>query len=256
MKLNNDLRTYQKAKQLIPGGTQLLSKRPEQFLPNQWPSYASKAKGVEVTDLDGNKFVDMSLMGVGACVLGYADNDVNRAVKSVVDAGNMTTLNSPEEVELGELLMKLNPWAGMVRYSRTGGEAMAIAVRIARAHTGKDQVAFCGYHGWHDWYLAANLADDSHLDGHLLPGLQPAGVPRGLKGTSIPFNYNHVEELEKIVKAERYRRHRPRACPPSRPGQGLPEEGPEDRRPHRRRTYLRRDHGGLAQERGRHPCPV
>lgn len=200
MKLSNDLRMYRKAKQLIPGGTQLLSKRPEQFLPNQWPSYASKAKGVEVTDLDGNKFIDMSLMGVGACVLGYADPDVNRAVKRVIDAGNMATLNSPEEVELGELLLKLNPWAGMVRYSRTGGEAMAIAVRIARAHTGKDKIAFCGYHGWHDWYLAANLADDSHLDGHLLPGLQPAGVPRGLKGTSIPFNYNHVEELEQIVK--------------------------------------------------------
>ena len=190
---------YKKAKLLIPGGTQLLSKRPEMFLPDFWPAYYRKAKGVEIWDLDDNKFIDMSIMGIGACILGYADDDVNKAVKAVVDAGSMGTLNCPEEVELAELLLKLHPWAGMVRYARTGGEAMAIAVRIARAYTGKDTVAFCGYHGWHDWYLAANLADDANLDGHLLPGLEPLGVPRGLKGTAIPFNYNRIDDLEEIV---------------------------------------------------------
>jgi glutamate-1-semialdehyde 2,1-aminomutase len=200
MNTQNGVNLWNKAKHLIPGGTQLLSKRPDQFLPDQWPSYYKKAKGVEIWDLDGNRFVDMSIMGVGSCILGYADDDVNDAVKKVVDLGSMSTLNCAEEVELAELLLALHPWAEMVRYARTGGEAMAVAVRIARAYSGKEKVAFCGYHGWHDWYLAANLADDSNLDGHLLPGLKPAGVPRGLKGTAYPFNYNCINELEEIVE--------------------------------------------------------
>lgn len=200
VKTNKGLELWNKAKKIIPGGSQLLSKCSEQFLPEQWPSYYKKAKGVEVWDLDGNKFVDMSLMGVGACILGYADEDVNKVVKETIDTGTMTTLNCPEEVELAELLLKLHPWADMARYAKTGGEAMAIAVRIARAYTEKDKIAFCGYHGWHDWYLSANLADDRNLDGHLLPGLEPLGVPRGLRGTAIPFNYNRIDELEEIVK--------------------------------------------------------
>lgn len=191
---------YEKARKLIPGGTQLLSKRPEMFAPGQWPAYYASAKGATVTDLDGNQFVDMSLCGIGATVLGYADPDVNAAVKAAVDNGSMTTLNCPEEVELAQLLVELHPWAGMVRFGRSGGEAMAIAVRIARASTGKQMVAFCGYHGWHDWYLSANLADDKALDGHLLAGLSPNGVPRGLKGLMHPFHYNDLEGLKKIVR--------------------------------------------------------
>lgn len=194
---------YQRAKYLIPGGTQLLSKRPEMFLPGQWPAYYAQAKGVEVVDLDGLRYIDMSLMGVGACVLGYADPDVDEAVKTAVDQGVMCTLNAPEEVLLGELLCELHPWAQMVRYAKSGGEAMAIAVRIARAHTRRDRVAFCGYHGWSDWYLAANLGTEHALDGHLLPGLDPAGVPRGLQGTALPFHYNRLDELKNIVDAHR-----------------------------------------------------
>ena len=190
---------YLRAKAKIPGGTQLLSKRPELFLPDQWPSYYSRARGVEVWDLDGNKYVDMGYNGIGACILGAADPDVDEAVKKTIDAGSACTLNAPEEVELADLLCQLHPWADMVRYTRSGGEAMAVAVRIARAHTRRDRVAFCGYHGWHDWYLAANLAEDRALDGHLLPGLQPAGVPRGLASTALPFHYNQFEELETIV---------------------------------------------------------
>jgi len=201
MKLENGIGLWSKAKRIIPGGSQLLSKRSEMFLPEQWPSYYKKAKGIEIWDLDDNKFIDMSLMGVGACTLGYSDDDVNEAVKKVIDMGTMATLNCPEEVELAESLLNLHKWADMVRYARTGGEAMAVAVRIARAFTGKDKIAFCGYHGWHDWYLSANLATDENLEGHLLPGLVPLGVPKGLKGTAIPFNYNKIEELEKIVKS-------------------------------------------------------
>jgi glutamate-1-semialdehyde aminotransferase len=192
-------RLWRRAKKLIPGGSQLFSKRAELFLPGKWPSYYKKAKGVTIWDLDGNRFTDMSYMGIGACVLGYADPYVDRAVKEAVSSGSMSTLNCPEEIDLAELLLRLNSWAEMVRYARTGGEAMAIAVRIARAFTGKDGVAFCGYHGWCDWYLSANLASDRNLDGHLLPGLQPKGVPRGLIGTAIPFHYNRIEELENIV---------------------------------------------------------
>lgn len=191
---------YQKARTRIPGGTQLLSKRPEMLLPEQWPSYYSKAQGVEVWDLDGNRYIDMCNNGIGACILGAADPDVNQAVKAAIEAGSMSTLNCPEEVELAELLCELHPWAEMVRYARSGGEAMAIAVRIARAATRRDKVAFCGYHGWHDWYLSSNLAEEDALDGHLLSGLEPAGVPRGLLNTALPFRYNHIEELQEIVR--------------------------------------------------------
>ena len=199
MKTKKGTTLWNKAKKIIPGGTQLLSKRSEMFLPEQWPSYFKRAEGVEVWDLDGNKFIDMYSMGIGSCILGYADPDVNKAVKKVIDSGSMCTLNSPEEVELAELLLKLHLWAEQVRYARTGGEAMAQAVRIARAYSKKDKIIFCGYHGWHDWYLASNLADDKNLDGHLMPGLDPRGVPRGLTGTAIPFHYNKIKELEKII---------------------------------------------------------
>ena len=192
-------RLYKRARTLIPGGTQLLSKRPEMFLPEQWPSYYSRARGVEVWDLDGNKYLDMSYNGIGACILGAADPDVDDAVKRAIDGGSMSTLNCPEEVELTELLCELHPWAEMVRYARSGGEAMVVAVRIARARTRRDKVAFCGYHGWHDWYLAANLKEPDALGNHLLAGLDPTGVPRGLIGTALPFRYNQIGDLESIV---------------------------------------------------------
>jgi len=190
---------YIEAKKIIPGGTQLLSKRPEQFLPELWPAYYEKAKGCEIWDLDGNKFIDMSYMGIGSCTLGYADDDVDLAVIDVIRKSNMTTLNCPEEVELAKKLIELHPWAEMVRYARGGGEAMSIAIRIARASTGKDIILFSGYHGWHDWYLSANLTDNKALDGQLLPGLSPKGVARGLVGTSYPFYYNNKEEFIELI---------------------------------------------------------
>ena len=190
---------YIRAKKVIPGGTQLLSKRPEMFLPELWPAYYDSEKGCIVTDLDGNEYIDASFMGIGACILGYGDPDVDSAVTKAVNKGNMSTLNAPEEVYLAEQLVKMNPWSEMVRYARTGGEAMAQAVRIARAYSRKDIVLFCGYHGWHDWYLCANLADNSALDGHLLKGLSPAGVPRPLKGLSKPFSYNDCEGFASLI---------------------------------------------------------
>ena len=198
-RLNKSLQIQERAKKLIPGMTQLLSKRPDMFSLGVWPGYFSKAKGVNIWDLDGNKYIDMSISGIGANVLGYADPDVDAAVQEVITNGTSCSLNCPEEVELAQLLCELHPWAEMVRYARTGGEAMAIAVRIARAHTGKDKVAFCGYHGWHDWYLAANLGTENALGEHLISGLSPLGVPKGLTGTAFPFRYNHIKELKEIV---------------------------------------------------------
>lgn len=190
---------YKRAKQIIPGGTQLLSKRPEMFLPELWPSYYSRAKGCRVWDVDGNGFIDMTTCGIGACLLGFSDEDVNSAVKRKIDDGSMSTLNVPEEIELAELLCEIHPWADMVRYARTGGEAMSVAVRIARAHTRRDKLLICGYHGWNDWYLAANLSADHALDGHLLPGLAPQGVPKSLQGTALTFHYNRFDELESLI---------------------------------------------------------
>jgi glutamate-1-semialdehyde aminotransferase len=190
---------WNKAKTIIPGGNQLLSKRSERFLPGLWPSYYTKAKGCEVWDLDNNHYFDFAQMGVGSCVLGYADEDVDGAVTKAIHNGSMCSLNCPEEVELAERLISLHPWAEMARFARTGGEACAIAVRIARIASGKSKIAFCGYHGWHDWYLSANLGDSSNLDGQLLPGLDSLGVPRELRETNIPFNYNKLNELEAII---------------------------------------------------------
>ena len=193
---------YSEAKSLIPGGTQLLSKRPEMFAPDQWPAYCREARGCEIVDLDGRTYLDMSLMGIGACLLGYNDPDVTAAVVGRVQAGSMCTLNHPEEVELARLLLQLHPWAEQVRYARTGGEAMAVAVRIARAATGRDRVVFCGYHGWHDWYLAANVETDGETDrlnGHLLPGLKPSGVPKKLAETALPFRYNDLDGFADLI---------------------------------------------------------
>jgi glutamate-1-semialdehyde 2,1-aminomutase len=197
---NSGQKLWKRARQVIPGGNMLLSKRAEMFLPEQWPAYFSKAKGCKVWDLDGREYVDMCIMGIGTNTLGYGHPEVDDAVRRVIDAGNMSTLNCPEEVALAERLIELHPWAQMARFARSGGEANAIAVRIARAAAGKYKVAVCGYHGWHDWYLAANLGDDRNLAGHLLPGLEPNGVPETLRGSIFPFNYNNFVELEDLVR--------------------------------------------------------
>ena len=199
-KINSGVNLWNKAKQIIPGGNMLLSKRAEMFLPDKWPAYFKKAKDCYIWDLDDNKYIDMSIMGIGTNILGYGNDEVDAAVQEVVEKGNMSTFNCSEEVYLAEKLIELHPWSEMVRFARTGGEANAIAIRIARASTGKENVAICGYHGWHDWYLAANLGKESSLDGHLLPGLKPKGVPRKLKDSIFPFKYNDLENLKYLIQ--------------------------------------------------------
>ena len=180
----------------------LLSKNPDRFLPGAWPTYYKKAKGCTITDLDGNKLTDVSLMGVGTNTLGYSNKEIDSAVKKAVNEGNMSTLNSVEEVKLAEKLIEIHPWFHMAKFTRTGGEANAVAIRIARAASGKDNVAICGYHGWHDWYLSANLnsRDNKNLDSHLLKGLKIKGVPKVLKKTTFPFNYGDYRQFKKIIK--------------------------------------------------------
>jgi len=203
LNLEKSIALQEHAKKRIPGLSQLISKRPDQFSYGVWPGYFSRAKGVEIWDLDENRYIDMSIGGIGANVLGYADPDVDRAVREAIDKGTSASLNCPEEVELADLLCEIHPWAEKVRFARTGGEAMAVAVRIARAFTGRDKIAFCGYHGWHDWYLSANLGTENALGDHLISGLDPAGVPKALQGTSFPFRYNQLKELEAILESNK-----------------------------------------------------
>jgi glutamate-1-semialdehyde 2,1-aminomutase len=191
---------YKRAKKIIPGGNMLLSKKPELFLPDGWPAYYLKTKGCEIWDLDHNKFFDLSLMGVGTNILGYSNKKVDLAVNKIIKTGNLSTLNCKEEVVLAEQLIKIHPWADMVKFARTGGEANAIAIRIARAASGKDNVAFCGYHGWHDWYLATNIKSKKNLNQHLLKGIQTKGVPSNLKGSIFPFEYNNFNQLKNLIK--------------------------------------------------------
>lgn len=199
LSLEKSLEMQRRAKEFIPGMTQLLSKRPDMFSLGVWPGYYSKAKGCTVWDLDGNEYTDMSISGIGANILGYADDEVDDAVVKAIRDGSSSSLNCSEEVELAELLCELHPWASMARFTRSGGEAMTVAVRIGRADTKRDKVAFCGYHGWHDWYLAANLGTENALGDHLIAGLDPRGVPQGLLGTAFPFRFNRIDELKEII---------------------------------------------------------
>ena len=192
---------YTHAKERMPGGVQLLSKRPEMFAPGKWPSYAVKARGCHVWDLDGNEYIDVTTGGIGSCLLGYADPDVTAAVTKRIQNGSMTNLCAPEEVYLADRLCEIHPWADQVRFARTGGEICAVAVRIARATTGKNLVAISGYHGWSDWYLSANLSNDHSLDGQLLPGLKPAGVPTQLTGTAHTFFGDNKESFDALIAA-------------------------------------------------------
>ena len=190
---------WRRALKVIPTGNMLLSKNPNRFLPGKWPTYYKKAKDCFIWGVDGKKYIDVSTMGFGTNILGYSNSKVDKTVHNFIDKGNMSTLNAPEEVYLAEKLIQLHPWFKMVRFARTGGEANSIAIRIARASSGKDGVAICGYHGWHDWYLSSNIQNKKNLDTHLIKRLQTDGVPKALKNTVFPFQYNDFETLKKIV---------------------------------------------------------
>jgi glutamate-1-semialdehyde 2,1-aminomutase len=193
---------YERAAALIPGATQLISRRPSRVAYGVSPVYAVRARGARFWDLDGFEYIDW-ISGIGAILLGYADPVVDEAVCRQISLGTVYSVNHELEVELAEVLCEAIPCAEMVRYAKCGGEACAMAVRIARGATGRDKVLFCGYHGWHDWYLAANLAEEAALNAHLFPGIEPIGVPRALAGTALPFPYGDLAALSELLDRHR-----------------------------------------------------
>ena len=187
----------------IAGGNSMISKHPDTFLPNRWPTYFKKTKGCKIWDLDGKKYFDLSLMGCGTNILGYSNQDVDKSVIKTVKNGNLSTLNCPEEVLLAEKLISINKWADKVLFTRAGGEANAIAIRLSRAYTGKDKVAVCGYHGWHDWFLSASKKNEAIIRKKYLPFYSTMGVPKSLKNSIINFDYNDFESLERLIHKDK-----------------------------------------------------
>ena len=169
---------------LIPGGSQTNSKRPHSRLLEQgrYPALVDRASGCRVWDPDGNEYIDY-LMGMGPIILGYAYPEVDEAVLAALDRGTGYGLPSPLEAQAAEALCRAVPCAEMVRFLKTGAEATSAAARIARAHTGRERIAQCGYHGWHDQWMAPR---------------QEPGVPLALREYTLPFTYNRLETLEKL----------------------------------------------------------
>ncbi|MBA62820.1 MAG: aminotransferase class III [Planctomycetaceae bacterium] len=199
--VSKSMELYNQASKLIPGATQLISRRPTRYAYGITPAYASSARGARFTDVDGNRFIDW-VSGIGAVILGYCDSVVDESVKRQIDLGTMYSVSHPIEIELAELLIKRIPCAEMVRFAKGGGDACAVAIRIARGTTGRNKILFSGYHGWHDWYLAANHKS-GELDSHLFPGIDPIGVPVELSGTVLPFPYDDLDFLETLLEDNR-----------------------------------------------------
>jgi len=198
--INIGQKMWIRANKIIPGGTMLFSKNPDLFLPNFWPAYYERTKGCYVWDLEKKKYIDLSMMGVGTNTLGYSRREVDDAVKKIIRKGNMSSLNSKEDILLSEKLIEIHPWAQMVRLARTGAEANNIALRIAKVSTGREKIALCGYHGWHDWYLAANLSNVKSLDKHFLKNAPTNGIPKSLKNNTFVFDYNNFNQLQRIIQ--------------------------------------------------------
>ena len=193
---------WDRANHIIPGGSQLISRRPYAFSNGVAPVYAERGKGSRIWDVQGIEYIDYG-MSVTSGILGYADDVVDEAVKDQISRGTTYSLNSPREIDLAELLIERIPCAEMVRFSKGGGESCGIAVRIARGTTGRDVVLFSGYHGWHDWYLAAGHLQQDAFDDFAVPNIQPTGVPKALKGTTIPFPWGEIAPVERLL--EQYR---------------------------------------------------
>ncbi len=199
MKYHKGYKIWKESLKIIDGGTMLYSKNPDRFLPNYWPSYYSKAKGCFIWDLNNKKYIDFSVMSVGTNILGYANKDINNHVINQIKKSNISTLNSYSELTLAKELLKIDKWADKVRFAKTGGEILAISIRLARVFSRKDNVAFCGYHGWHDWYLSSNIQNKKNLNDNLIPNLSSEGIPLNLKKTSFPFKWNDINDFKKVI---------------------------------------------------------
>ena len=175
---------WSKSKRLILNGTATLSKVPDYIVPD-FPIFIEKARGAYFWDIDGNKYIDYPL-ALGPVILGYADNEVDAAVREQMGKGFLYSLPGCREIELAELLCEVIPSAEKVKLLKTGSEAMSAAVRIARAYTGRNVVAVCGYHGWHDWTAVRTTRN--------------AGIPSQFRELICEFKYNDIDSLEVIFE--------------------------------------------------------
>ena len=172
-----------RARRLIPGGSQTFSKAPTQFVQGVAPNFITRGRGSHVWDADGNEYIDYP-MALAPVVLGHADPDVTEAVTRQIQDGTTYSLPHPLEMEVAELLVQLVPCAEMVRFAKNGSDATAGAVRVARAFTGREVIACCGYHGWQDWYIGTTTRNK--------------GVPKAVQELTRTFAYNDLAGLEKI----------------------------------------------------------
>jgi glutamate-1-semialdehyde 2,1-aminomutase/spore coat polysaccharide biosynthesis protein SpsF len=184
LNLSKSLNLLKKAKKIIPCATQTLSKGYSQWSVGASPLFIESAKGCEVYDVDGNAYVDYA-MGLGPFILGYCDPDVNAAVIRQLEKGTMFTLPHPLETAAAERIIKCIPCAEMVRFGKNGSDATTAAVKLARAYTSKEKIITCGYHGWHDWYIASTERN--------------LGVPKCLKEIVLPLKYNDLNGLKEII---------------------------------------------------------
>ena len=201
--LTKTQKMWKRAERIIPEGNSMISKNPSIFDEISWPSHFSKSKGCFIWDLDNKKYIDLSLMGVGTNILGYSNNEINKKVQEKIRNGNISSLNSHEEVILAERLIELNSWADKVLFARTGAEANSIAIRLARMYSGKDKVAFCGYHGWNDWFLASSNKNSNEIRKNFLPYYSNEGIPKNLLNSVMHFEYNNISSLENLLQKEK-----------------------------------------------------
>lgn len=197
--MNINKKTWERSKKIILRGNSLFSKNPENFS-KDWPAYFDKAKGCEIWSIDKKKYTDYSYMGIGTNILGYSNSKIDNHVKKIISKGTMSTLNCVEEVSLSQKLIKMHPWSSMCKFTRTGAEASAVAIRIGRIYSKKNKIAICGYHGWHDWYLSVNLKGKKKLDTHLFKNLNIDGVDKNLKNSSVAFKHNDLNSFKRIVR--------------------------------------------------------
>ena len=175
----------ERALKVIPLGSQTFSKSLTQYPRGVSPFFLQRGQGAHVWDVDGNRYLDF--VNALACVtLGYADPDVDNAVRAQLENGVSFTLAHPLEVDVAELLVEMVPSAEQVRFGKNGSDATSAAIRVARAHTGRDRIAVCGYHGWHDWYIGSTAR---HL-----------GVPKAVRDLTHSFPYNDLNALDALLR--------------------------------------------------------
>lgn len=175
---------YERAWRLIPSATQTLAKGPEQYVNGVAPKYLQRGRGARVWDVDGNEYLDYN-MAIGPISLGYAYPRVDEAIRQQLREGITFSLMHPLEVEVAEMIAGVIPNAEAVRFGKTGAEVASAAVRLARAHTGREKILCCGYHGWHDWYIA--VTDRYH------------GIPAASRDLTFTFNYNDPDSLTEAI---------------------------------------------------------